>query len=68
LTPIIADRSHEDIVDATAAVSVNVTKGSSDVTKEVPDGFSPLKVVLGAISAVYTNDKVRLNPLFESLL
>jgi len=54
-------KSYEDTADGAAAVLV-------DVTKELSDGFGPLKAVLWAISAVYTDDKVRLQPLFESLL
>ncbi|KAF9646214.1 hypothetical protein BDM02DRAFT_276880 [Thelephora ganbajun] len=33
-----------------------------DVPKEPTGGFSPLKIVLGTISAVYTHYKVRLQP------
>ena len=39
----------------------------ANVASEFSDGFGHLKVVLGAISAVYADDKVRLQPQFESL-
>lgn len=41
-----------------AAIPVNVTKESPDVTQELPDGFGHLKAVLGIISAVCVADKV----------
>lgn len=39
----------------------------ADVASEIPDGFGHLKAVLEAISAVYADYKVRLQPQFESL-
>jgi len=56
-----------DTVLRTAAVAVDVTKDPVDVVKEPADGFSPLKAVLGDISAVYTNHKVRLQPPLKIL-
>lgn len=35
------------------------------VPKEPADGFGPLKTVLEAISAAYTDDEVRLLPLSQ---
>ena len=44
-----------------AAIPVNVAKEPADVAKEPMDGFSLLKTVLDAISAGYTDYKVRLH-------
>ena len=37
-----------------------------DAAREAPEGFGPLKTVLGAISAVYTNYEVRSRPLAQN--
>ena len=36
-----------------------------DATKEVTERFSALKVILGAIPAVYANFQVRLRPFIQ---
>ena len=41
---------------------------SSDLTEGVAGGFGPLRAILGAISAVYTDHKVRSQPLLTILL
>ena len=47
----VPGRSWGDMVPGPAAISVDVMKGAAD-------GFGPLKTILGAISAVYTDHKV----------
>ena len=48
--------------------ALGTTPTPTDVAKAPVDGFGSLRVALGAISAVYTNYKVRLRPLLIPLL
>lgn len=51
-----------------AATLVSITGEPPGVAREPPGGFGSLRVVLGAISTVYADYKVRPQPLLESLL
>lgn len=53
LYPTVPERAWGDTALQAAPLLV-------DVTKMVTDRLSPLKAVLGVISAIYTNCKVRL--------
>ena len=53
------ERDYKDVSLGVAATVVGVTKEPADVAKDPIDGFSPLKAILGAISAAHPDCDVR---------